>query len=233
VGGEHHRGPLVLVDENGYRAFKLKAGVLSPQEDVRRLLALRETCPQARLRLDYNEGASDAHLRAILGPAREVAVEYCEQPYPVGQERRLERLREWFDVPISLDESVVSTQDLLRVAESKLCEYVSVKFSKVGGLSAAVRIARLATELGITPYVGSQSETRLGVSAALAAMAAVDGLAYGSDFYFPYLIVDDTEIVGGPRKTEGHLGLPAGAGHGCTVPDSWWDGPQSDRLICR
>jgi muconate cycloisomerase len=215
---------------SGYRAFKLKTGVLRPEEDVERLVALRERCPEARLRLDYNECASEEALRAILGPAHEVGVEYCEQPFPTGQDARLGRLRSWFDLPLSLDESIATTQDLLRAAEQGLCEYVSLKCGKVGGPVRMLRMAELAVELGLRPYVGSLSETRLGVSAVMAAMSAAEGLAFGSDFYFPYLIVDDSSISGGPRTGSGWLRLPTASGHGCLVPDEWWEDPSADHL---
>ncbi|AVT38301.1 mandelate racemase/muconate lactonizing enzyme family protein [Plantactinospora sp. BB1] len=208
--------------DDGYRIFKLKVGALSPAEDVERLRALRRAAPDAALRLDYNQRGTETALRAILGTARDSGVEFCEQPFRARQLDRLARLRGWFDVPISVDEGVSTAEDLEPVARAGLCDVVAVKFGRSGGTKQTIELFQSAQRHGLAVYCGSLNETRLGVGAAMQAYSLAGDLVSGSDFYFPYEVLDDGDVRGGPRREGARVLLPEGPGHGATVPAEWF-----------
>jgi muconate cycloisomerase len=209
--------------EAGYRIFKLKVGAYDIDDDLRRLAALRAAAPDASLRLDYNGRADERGLRAILGPARDADVDFCEQPFPAHQLDRTERLRSWFDLPVSLDETVTGVDALETVLRRGVCDIVSVKFGRSGGTQHLVDMTRLAQRYGVGVYCGGFNETRLGVAAAMHAFSTVGALVPGCDFYFPYEVLDDSPVEGGPVRADGELSLRPVAGHGATLPDEWFE----------
>ena len=66
-------------DEHGFRALKLKAGVLEPEAEIAGLEALRAAFPDAPLRIDPN-GAWHVHTTLELLPRLEGLLEYLEDP---------------------------------------------------------------------------------------------------------------------------------------------------------
>jgi muconate cycloisomerase len=206
----------------GYRIFKLKVGALDVDTDLARLRELRATAPAAILRLDYNGRGDERGLRAMLAPARLAGVDFVEQPFPAGHLDRLERLRSWFDVPISLDESVTTVASLDGVLRRGLCDVVSVKLGRAGGATQLVDMTRLAGRYGVGVYCGGFNETRLGVTAAMHAFSTAGPLLPGSDFYFPFEVIDDGEIAGGPRREGDELSLGRAAGLGAELPEHWF-----------
>lgn len=210
---------------SGYRILKLKTGALDAHADVARLRALRQAAPEALIRLDYNGRGTEQALRVILDPAREAGVDFCEQPFPAAQLERTERLRRWFDVPISLDETITGVPALEPVLRRGLCDVVSIKYGRSGGSCPVVDMARMAERYGVGIYCGGLNETRLGVAAAMhtfSTVGAAGGLVPGSDFYFPFEVLDDEGVLGGPQRDGDVLTLPDQPGLGATLPDEWF-----------
>ncbi|MFD0885260.1 mandelate racemase/muconate lactonizing enzyme family protein [Streptosporangium algeriense] len=215
----------------GYRTFKLKVGALDPETDAARIGAMRAAAADAVIRLDYNCRATEGHLRRIMGPAEAAGVEFCEQPFAAHQLDRTERLRSWFALPIGFDEAVTTVESLDTVLRRGLCDVVSLKFGRVGGTRNLIDMARTAERYGVGVYCGSLNESRLGVAAAMHAFSAVGGLVGGSDFYFPYEILDDGDIIGGPVRDGADIVIGDGAGHGAAPPDHWFDTSRPDRRV--
>ena len=72
-------------------------------------------------------------------------------------------------------------------------------------------VARTAERYGVGTHCGGLNETRLGVAAAMhtfSTVGAAGGLVPGSDFYFPFVVLDDEALVGGPQRDGGVLTLP-------------------------
>lgn len=208
----------------GYRIFKLKVGVLSAEQDSKRLRQLRRLDPSARIRLDYNCLATEEHLRALHETALDVGVEFTEQPFPPGQVDRMRRLRTWWRVPVCLDESIQGPADVAAAGAAGICDLVSLKLGKAGGIMRLLEMADVADRAGLGIYCGSFSESRLGVTAALHAFSCAGDLMAGSDFYFPIEIMDDAPLDGGFVVGDGCLELPRDlTGLGVRVPGDWFD----------
>ena len=76
----------------GFRTFKLKVAARPPDDDVRRVQAIREALPDARLRLDANGGWDERTAAATLARLAACNVELVEQPVPVGADEALARI---------------------------------------------------------------------------------------------------------------------------------------------
>ena len=149
---------------------KVKVGDAHSLDRVR---AVRETLgPDVALRVDAN-GVWDLE-RAIdeIGALTECGIEGVEEP--LGRERRheLPELLARIDVPVILDESLVTAEDAHAVARFGADVVLDVRLSKCGGLGPSLALARLARDAGQDIVIGCQvGETAL-LSAAGCHLAA-------------------------------------------------------------
>jgi o-succinylbenzoate synthase len=160
---------------DGFETFKLKVGLPG---DVTQVATIREALgAEAKIRVDANgawtvEEASD-RLRAM---ARH-SIELVEQP--VGGLDAMALLRSRTRIPLAADESVASVRDAREAVELGACELATVKLAKVGGIAAALEIARV-----LPVYLSSALEGPVGIAAAAHAAQTISrglpaGLAHG------------------------------------------------------
>lgn len=168
---------------DGLRMVKLKAGVRDHAFDMTRLERLRRDYPDMALRVDYNQalGPEDAVMRlrdvARMGP------DFIEQPVRAGRPALMARLRDAVDVPVLADESVFGPEDMLRAVTDGICDGVSVKIMKAGGLTRARRVAETAADAGLSAYGGDMFETGLAHLAGAHMIAATPAITLGCEFY--------------------------------------------------
>jgi L-alanine-DL-glutamate epimerase-like enolase superfamily enzyme len=162
--------------------LKIKLGA---DRVVERVRAVRDARPDARLLIDFNEGADlDALVRA--GPELAgLRVEMIEQPLPSGSDGALAGLD--FPIPFGADESVHGTADL--AALRGLYRFVNIKLDKTGGLTAALAMKARAVRDGFGVMIGCMVATSLAMAPALL-------LAQGADYVDldgPLLLARDRE----------------------------------------
>jgi L-alanine-DL-glutamate epimerase-like enolase superfamily enzyme len=152
----------------GYRDFKLKVGASDPKMDCRRLQAIREECPDARIRVDAN-GAWDPGeaVQAIerLDAAADGIV-FVEQPVAADDPAGLRRVRSAVSPSIMADEDCYSPEDVALLARMDAIDAVNVKIAKAGGIVGAKRVAATAGAHGIPCFVGGMLELDIGAAAA-------------------------------------------------------------------
>jgi L-alanine-DL-glutamate epimerase-like enolase superfamily enzyme len=191
--------------EKGFTCFKVKVGK-DHDRDLRALEAIAKAVPDARLRLDANEGfvASEAismvHAVERLG----LVLECFEQPCAAADLDGMAEVARELDVPVIADESVKSIEDFLRVIKAKAADGVNLKLAKSGGLLGALVIGREAKRRGMSVMCGGMVETRLGMTAAAHVAAALGGIEF-ADLDTAWLLRDDPFVGGyvadGPRYT--------------------------------
>jgi muconate cycloisomerase len=198
----------------GVGIVKLKAGVRDHAFDMARLERLRAEHPEIDLRVDYNQGlAPDEALLRV----RDVAIfrpSFIEQPVRAHLFDAMARLRDAVDVPLLADESVFGPEDMLRAVRAGICDGVSVKVMKAGGLRRALRTADIAADAGLAAYGGDMFETGLGHLAGTHVVAAAPAVTLGCEFYQArhYLAQD---ILSEPFPVEdGAVVVPDGPGLG-------------------
>ena len=151
--------------------------------------ALRETVGgQAMIRLDAN-GAWEVDQAREAIPAMAAAavpVEYVEQPCLTVDE--LAQVRRSVDVPIAADESIRRAEDPLEVARKEAADVVIIKVAPLGGVRAALKVARKS---GLGVVVSSALETSVGLSVGVAAAAAVPGVPRAAGLATASLLVGD------------------------------------------
>ena len=145
---------------------------------------------QAAIRLDANgawgvDQACDA-IPAMTEAAGAVPIEYVEQPCLTVDE--LAQVRRRVDVPIAADESIRRAQDPMEVARKEAADVVIIKVAPLGGVRAALRVARKS---GLGVVVSSALETSVGLSVGVAAAAAVPGVSRAAGLATASLLVGD------------------------------------------
>jgi L-alanine-DL-glutamate epimerase-like enolase superfamily enzyme len=157
---------------DGFETFKLKVGTPG---DVAQVATVRAAVgPRALIRLDANGvwGVDQAaeRLRALARHTIELVEE------PVGGLQQMARLSARTRIRLAADESVVTPHDARHAIELGACQLATVKLAKVGGISAALR---LAEEISI--YLSSALEGPVGIAAAAHAAQALPagGPAHG------------------------------------------------------
>lgn len=140
--------------------LKLKLGAPG---DARRLAAIRDAAPEARLIVDANEGWAPADLPDLMDACFAAGVELIEQPLPAGNDLALARIER--RVPVCADESVHDRAGLAALADRY--DAVNIKLDKAGGLTEALALADAARGLGFSVMVGCMLASSLAMAPAL------------------------------------------------------------------
>jgi O-succinylbenzoate synthase len=141
---------------------------------------------RARVRVDANGGwtvgeALEAlpRLASAVGAA---TFEYAEQPCASLEELaalRVALAAGGQQILVAADESVRKAEDPLRVAVAGAADVVVVKVAPLGGVAAALGVAReLGEQHGLPVVVSSALDTSVGIAAGLALAAALPELPY-------------------------------------------------------
>lgn len=211
----------VLARYPGVRTFKIKVAEKgqSLDDDLRRVNAVRELRPDARLRVDANRGWSVDE--AVEAAERLGELEYIEQPCATVEE--LAEVKRRVGTPIAADESIRRAADPYRVAQLHAADVAVCKVAPLGGVARLVRIAR-ELHLGVT--VASALDTAVGMDAGLVAAKLTGSRAAG--LATQRLFVED---VAEPRELiDGHLTVTRTTPdpdrlHGLRAPGKrrdWW-----------
>lgn len=182
---EPERAREILGDLDGYSVLKLKiaegagsSGTGGGQSDLERARIVAAQYPHLKLRLDANGRLT---LPDALQLARDLAqadlpIDYLEQP--VATTAELLQLREaiaaeGLNIRIAADESVRKASDYLEVARLAAADLLVLKVAPLGGVQAALEVARAAK---MPIVVSSALETSIGLAAGAWLAGALPGV---------------------------------------------------------
>jgi O-succinylbenzoate synthase len=178
-----------------FRTVKIKVAEpgQSLNEDLARIIKVRQLFPDARIRLDANGGYSVDEAMAVIGMLVENGIEldYFEQPCKTIAELaevRLKAKRIRPDFLIAADESVRKVSDPLAVAQAGAADILVLKVSPLGGISRALEISR---EAGLPVVVSSALDTSVGISMGLHLAAALPQLDFDCGLGTAAMLIGD------------------------------------------
>ncbi|WP_170358666.1 enolase C-terminal domain-like protein [Ruegeria arenilitoris] len=169
--------------EDGVRIVKLKTGFKDHAFDIMRLEHLAQHCPEFSVRVDYNQGLSIEDAPAQVCDVAQFKPDFIEQPVRAHHYGMMAKLRGQIDLPLLADESVFGPEDMERAAREGICDGVSVKIMKSGGLSRGQTVARIAAAHGLSSYGGDMFEAGLAHLAGTHMIAATPEIKLGCEFY--------------------------------------------------
>ena len=199
---------------DGVGIVKLKTGFAGHAFDLKRLEWIRAHHPEMRIRIDYNQGLTRDEALAQVPEVARFAPDFIEQPVAAGDWATMADLRMRLDVHLLADESVFGPEDMARAVREGICDGVSVKIMKTGGLKRAQAVARLAAGAGLLAYGGDMFETGLAHLAGAHMIAATPEITLGCEFYQArYFLAEDLLATPFPVR-DGHVILLPGPGLG-------------------
>ncbi len=202
------------LEPDGVRMVKLKAGVRDHAFDIMRLERLRTDHPRFDIRVDYNQGLDPAHAEERVREVAQFRPSFIEQPVRGHQFGLMARLRDAVDVPLLADESVFGPEDMLRAVAEGICDGVSVKIMKSGGLRRAQQVAAIAGAAGLSAYGGDMFETGLAHLAGTHMVAASPAITLGCEFYQARYYLREDILTEPFPIVDGNVVVPTGAGLG-------------------
>lgn len=136
--------------ERGYFVHSVKVGAdeLEDIKNIRALEALRR--PNEIMFYDANRAWTRRQANIAMNAVADLGVTF-EQPCETLDD--IAALRKVTTSPISIDESLVTLQDMVRIARDGLADCINIKINRVGGLTKAKRIRDVAMAHGIQMYV--------------------------------------------------------------------------------
>ena len=213
--------------ERGYRRLQVKLGE-DPERDAERLAAVRaEVGPGVPLFGDANGLYSTAQARRLLRAAAGVDF-WLEQPCATYEECRA--VREHCPLPMVLDESIDSLPALLRAVRDGVADGVTLKLSRIGGVTRTVLLRDVAVELGLHVTVEDTGGADLD-TAALAHVSLstpAERRLHTVDFNAWVTVANAT---GMPAPVDGRLSAPDGPGLGVDVLEDALGAPFLDARV--
>jgi len=201
----------------GVDHFNVKVGV-NRAYDLALCRRVREAVPDGFLWADANGGFAPAEIRTLAPELDAAGADVLEQPLPPNRLTAYRELRREVEMPVLMDEGVVSPSTLMEFVRMDVLDGVAMKIPRCGGLRPAKRQIEILEDAGLL-FLGS-GLTDPGIS--LAATLLLYG-AFGYDrpaaLNGPQFI--DASVLEEPiRPEDGVLSVPEGPGLGIDVDES-------------
>ncbi len=164
------------IRQHGISTIKVKIGALTPVEDAERVVAIRQTVPDAGLLVDANGGYSVSAAIEFLEHMRNAGIrlEAFEQPVSRDDWSGMGEIRHVSDVPVFADESARHADDVVRIARQGLADGINIKVMK-SGVVGALRMWELARAHGLNLMIGGMVESVLAMSFSASLAAGLGG----------------------------------------------------------
>ncbi|MGI9400659.1 MAG: enolase C-terminal domain-like protein [Rhizobiaceae bacterium] len=202
-----------LVDD-GVGIIKLKTGFKDHRFDVERLEYIKKHHPELAVRIDYNQGLTREQALEQVPDIADFEPDFIEQPVAAIDYHTMSELRDMLDVHLLADESVFGVEDMERAIDEEICDGVSVKIMKTGGLVTGQAVAQMAAGAELSAYGGDMFETGLAHLAGVHMIAATKEISLGCEFYqAKYFLVEDLLVQTFPIE-DGQVLVPDSPGLG-------------------
>ncbi|MGK0366711.1 MAG: L-alanine-DL-glutamate epimerase-like enolase superfamily enzyme [Saprospiraceae bacterium] len=152
--------------KQGFWILKIKGG-LNLEEDIERVLRVKERFPKSILRFDGNQGYTAAEAICFAEATDIADIQIFEQPLDVNKEGKMREVAEETDIPVMVDESLKTLADSFRLVRHDRTDMVNIKIMKVGGILEGMHINSVAKAAKKEVMVGCIDECALGISAGL------------------------------------------------------------------
>ncbi|WGL60075.1 o-succinylbenzoate synthase [Pigmentibacter sp. JX0631] len=187
----HEQISAMLNESNSYKDIKTLKLKIKPGNDIHFVAALRNAFPNAQIMVDANASYPyNKETIEIFKKMEEYSIFCIEQPLAHNDIVEHAKLQKKLNIPIALDESIESCEDLIKAYELGSCQMVNIKIPRVGGLSESIKIHNYCLKEKIPAWVGGMVESPVGISANLA-FSALPGCNYPVDFLDSFWLIDN------------------------------------------
>ncbi|HTJ02335.1 MAG TPA: enolase C-terminal domain-like protein [Methylovirgula sp.] len=146
----------------GYKTLKVKIG-WDVERDLKQVKTVQSIVKgRAKLRIDGNQGYTVDQATAFLSKLDGADVELVEQPCAAGDWDAAIAVKRAAGVPVMLDESIYTLDDIGRAAKLKCADYIKLKLMKLGNLDSLTRGFEIIADCGMTAVIGNGVAADLG-----------------------------------------------------------------------
>jgi L-alanine-DL-glutamate epimerase-like enolase superfamily enzyme len=183
-----------MVEEQGYRAVKLKVGGSSSLEDLRRVEAVRHALgPDIRIMTDANGRWTLPQAIQIAGRLQAFDVAWIEEPLYFDDVIGHRRLAETISIPIALGEQLYMASQFRDFLHAGAVHYVQPDVVRLAGVTEFWQVADLARcySLPVVPHVGDMCQVHQHLCFAHPACSLLEYIPWLHDWMeFPATIAD-------------------------------------------
>jgi L-alanine-DL-glutamate epimerase-like enolase superfamily enzyme len=183
-----------IMTNKGVDFFKIKIGKNSIIEEINHTYKIRQIIGKhSKLCVDANTGLSVDDLKLYVSEIKSANLLFLEQPFEdINQTASLK-----LDIPICMDESVFSKEDIITIKNKNAGQGVNLKNIKLSGPLYVAEAARVANELGMEINISAKvAETGIATSTLLHCAAVSPTVNWGISTTNQYLI---TDIIKAPK----------------------------------
>lgn len=206
--------------KDGFRFFKLKIGIKSPEEEAAAAVAIRRSLGDAvALCADANMGMSFAAARLFAQQAQTANLLFMEQPLRSDDFEGMAALARVSPIPLNGDESVSDVTSLIALHRMGAIQGANIKTIKMGGIAPAVHAMSVCGALGLNINLACKvAESTIAAAAMVQLGALAPNLDWGLNVTNHYLaedLSDEPIAIDG-----GEIRRPVGAGLGVTISET-------------
>lgn len=201
-----------MIEEYGFKAIKLKAGVLAPQQEVDAIKALAKAFPGIPLRIDPN-AAWSVKTSKWVGRELDGIIEYLEDPAP--EIEGMAAVAKEVSMPLATNMAVVAFSHLPASIAQNAVQVILSDHHFWGGLRKSQNLAAICAVWGMRLSMHSNSHLGISLAAMTHLASATQNLDYACDTHWPWKRRDEDVVVDGTlRWVDGGVVVPKTPGLG-------------------
>ena len=141
---------LMLCEEGGFDALKIRLGRNHPRDDVAAIEAVRDAVgDDVQLMADFNQGLDRGEALQRCHQIDGLDLAWIEEPIVYDDLDGYAQLAAEIDTPIQIGENFYGPRDLQNALQKKACDYVMPDFMRIGGVTGWMRAAAIAGTAGV------------------------------------------------------------------------------------
>jgi glucarate dehydratase len=183
-----------IIDEYGFKAIKLKAGVFPPQQEVDAIKALRKAFPHIPLRIDPN-AAWSVDTSKWVAKELDGMLEYLEDP--ASEIEGMAAVAKEVSIPLATNMCVVAFNQLPSSISQNAVQVVLSDHHFWGGLRKCQTLASICATWNMRLSMHSNSHLGISLAAMTHLASATENLDYACDTHWPWKRRDEDVIVDG------------------------------------
>ncbi len=234
VGGktiDHIVASALAEKAKGYHSLMVKIGV-EPIYDAEKVLAVRNAVGKNYpIIIDANQGYDRQSALDFINIAKEANPVLFEQPIDAEDFEGIAKIRSICNIPIAVDESLLSFRHALEAIRTKAADVFSIKVCKNGGIRRSLEIIELARTNGVEILFNSMIEEGITQAASLnLGLTTSNTFKYGHAYFSPLRLIEDITNYSSLIK-DGRVYAPQKPGLGINVLEDVLDKYVTERKI--
>jgi L-alanine-DL-glutamate epimerase-like enolase superfamily enzyme len=177
---------------HGFKTLKIYCGRETPESDLERIRQIRKVVGKdIGLYVELNQRWSFKTALAFLPDLKDLGILFLEQPISGHLLEEMRILRKHSSIPIALDESIFSPEDVASAKQQGVADIVNIYVLKAGGILNAKRAIDVSEAVGLDCFVGSLNELGISTMAGAHLSATISKLTYPCYLVGPMLYEED------------------------------------------